>query len=53
MMTKKFMQINYLDLLVGEITREESEEYIKKLMKDYKEYEYGDYWSPVKDESNE
>jgi len=38
---------------VGGLSSEEAEENIEKLIKGYKEYEYGDYWFPIKDESNE
>ena len=37
---------------VGNLSIKEAEEEIEKLMKGYKEYEYGDYWFPVKDENN-
>ncbi len=36
---------------VGGLSDEEAEENIKKLMKGYKEYEYGDYWFPVKEDN--
>ena len=37
---------------VGNLSIKEAEEEIEKFMKGYKEYEYGDYWFPVKDENN-
>ena len=36
---------------VGGLSAEQAEEEIKNLNKSYKEYEYGDYWFPVKDEN--